>query len=84
MTPELESFIADQVEQGRYRTASEAVRAAVRLLQAEQEATPAERENWRPAGGGFGIHWPDLDEDLSTDGLLRGAPAPGGRSSTAP
>jgi hypothetical protein len=28
------------------------------------------------AGGGFGIHWPDVDEDLSTEGLLRGAPAP--------
>jgi hypothetical protein len=38
-------------------------------------ATPAQRENWQIAGGGFGIHWPDLDEDLSTEGLLRGAPA---------
>ena len=26
--------------------------------------------------GGFGIHWPDLDEDLSTEGLLKGQPAP--------
>jgi hypothetical protein len=40
-------------------------------------ASPAQRSNWRIAGGGFGIHWPDLDEDLSTAGLLRGAPAPG-------
>ena len=39
-------------------------------------ATAAQRANWRPAGGGFGIHWPDIDEDLSTEGLLRGAPAP--------
>ncbi len=39
-------------------------------------ATPAQRENWRPCGGGFGIHWPDIDEDLSTQGLLAGAPAP--------
>ncbi len=39
-------------------------------------ATPAQRANWRLAGGGFGIHWPDVDEDLSTEGLLRGAPAP--------
>ena len=29
------------------------------------------------AGGGFGIRWEELDEDLSTEGLLRGAPAPG-------
>jgi hypothetical protein len=39
-------------------------------------ATAAQRENWKIAGGGYGIHWPDLDEDLSTEGLLRGAPAP--------
>ena len=45
-------------------------------------ATSEQRENWRIAGGGFGIHWPDIDEDLSTEGLLRGAPAPN-RSSAA-
>ena len=39
-------------------------------------ATPEQRKNWKVAGGGYGIHWPDLDEDLSTEGLLRGAPAP--------
>ncbi|MDQ3459924.1 MAG: DUF2442 domain-containing protein [Deinococcota bacterium] len=39
-------------------------------------ATQAERQNWQLAGGGYGIHWPDVDEDLSTEGLLRGAPAP--------
>src|SRR5271166_6133782 len=35
-------------------------------------ATPAQLQNWKIAGGGYGLHWPDLDEDLSTDGLLRG------------
>jgi hypothetical protein len=39
-------------------------------------ATPAQRSNWKLAGAGYGIHWPDIDEDLSTEGLLRGAPAP--------
>lgn len=39
-------------------------------------ATPAERTNWKIASAGYGIHWPDIDEDLSTEGLLRGAPAP--------
>ena len=39
-------------------------------------ATPAQRKNWSVAGGGYGIHWEDIDEDLSTEGLLRGAPAP--------
>lgn len=43
-----------------------------RLLHASME----QRQNWKLAGGGFGIHWPDIDEDLSTEGLLRGAPAP--------
>ncbi len=39
-------------------------------------ATPERLNHWKIAGGGYGIHWPDLDEDLSTEGLLRGAPAP--------
>lgn len=34
--------------------------------------TSAERANWRLVGRGDGIHWPDLDEDLSIDGLLAG------------
>ena len=46
-------------------------------------ATDQQRSNWQVAGGGFGIHWPDIDEDLSTAGLLRGAPAPRNQSSAA-
>lgn len=46
-------------------------------------ATPEARENWEVAGGGYGIHWAEVDEDLSVEGLLRGAPAPGKRTSTA-
>jgi hypothetical protein len=42
-----------------------------RLLDAE----PADRANWQIAGAGYGLHWPSLDEDLSTEGLLRGVPA---------
>jgi len=38
-------------------------------------ATPDARAQWERCSGGYGIHWPDLDEDLSTEGLLRGAPA---------
>jgi len=41
------------------------------------KATPAQRSRWEICGAGFGIHWPDIDEDLSTEGLLAGAPAPG-------
>lgn len=40
-------------------------------------ASPAQRSNWQICGGGYGLHWPDIDEDLSTEGMLRGAPAPG-------
>ena len=39
-------------------------------------ATAEQRRNWEIAGGGYGIHRPDIDEDLSTEGLPRGAPAP--------
>ena len=39
-------------------------------------ATAKQRQRWEIAGGGYGIHWPAIDEDLSTEGLLRGAPAP--------
>ncbi|HEY4255184.1 MAG TPA: DUF2442 domain-containing protein [Chlamydiales bacterium] len=39
-----------------------------KLLKASQK----ERSHWEICGGGFGIHWPDIDEDLSTAGLLRG------------
>lgn len=39
------------------------------------DASPEQRQNWKLSGAGFGIHWPDMDEDLSTEGLLRGAPA---------
>jgi hypothetical protein len=46
-------------------------------------ATSEQRDNWQVSGGGFGIHWPDLDEDLSTQGLLRGAPAPRAAPSAA-
>jgi hypothetical protein len=34
--------------------------------------TPRERNNWQLIGSGEGIHWPDLDEDLSVEGLLLG------------
>lgn len=45
-------------------------------------ATPEQRAHWEIAGGGYGIHWPAVDEDLSTEGLLRGAPAPRGSHAT--
>ena len=38
-------------------------------------AMPEQRAHWEKAGAGYGIHWPDIDEDLSTEGLLLGIPA---------
>jgi hypothetical protein len=42
-----------------------------RLLNATEE----QRNSWEISGGGYGIHWDEIDEDLSTEGLLRGAPS---------
>lgn len=38
-------------------------------------ATPEERESWRLIGKGDGIHWEDIDEDISVEGLLAGNPS---------
>ncbi len=43
----------------------------------------AERRNWRLIGKGLGIHWNDLDEDLSVEGLLAGKPSGESQSSFA-
>ena len=60
------------VELADGRTVSAPLAWYPRLL----HATPQQRSNCVIAGAGYGIHWPELDEDLSVEGLLRGAPAP--------
>lgn len=40
------------------------------------EATPEQRANFKIIGAGEGVHWPDIDEDLSAEGMLYGSPAP--------
>lgn len=47
------------------------------------EATPEQRANWRLIGSGQGIHWPDVDEDISVRGMLDGVPAHRPRSHPA-
>lgn len=39
------------------------------------DATPAQRGNFRIIGEGEGVHWPDVDEDISPEGMLHGVPA---------
>ena len=46
------------------------------------EATPKQRANWRMIGEGHGVHWPDIDEDISAEGMLYGIPAPRPRISS--
>jgi hypothetical protein len=39
------------------------------------EATPEQRNNFEIIGSGLGVHWPDIDEDISATGMLYGIPA---------
>ncbi len=39
-------------------------------------ASETDRQAFEISGGGYGLHWPSLDEDISTEGLLRGAKSP--------
>jgi hypothetical protein len=40
------------------------------------DATPAQRANWQLIGDGYGVHWPEVDEDISAEGMLHGTWAP--------
>ena len=39
------------------------------------EATPEQRQHFEILGDGQGVHWPDIDEDISVEGMLHGVPA---------
>ena len=73
--PEAEevSVTADtlQVELSDGRTLSVPLAWYPRLV----HATPDERNNWELIGNGQGIRWPDLDEDVSVEGLIAGRPS---------
>jgi hypothetical protein len=43
------------------------------------EATPEQRQHYEIIGTGQGVHWPDVDEDISAEGMLHGSPAPRAR-----
>jgi hypothetical protein len=46
------------------------------------EATPKQRANYKIIGDGQGVHWPEIDEDISAEGMLYGTPAPRPRKSS--
>ena len=48
------------------------------------EATPAQRSNFEFIGSGLGVHWPDIDEDISATGMLFGIPAQPRKASAHP
>ena len=62
---------AVQLELNDGRTVSAPLAWYPRLI----HGTPAERAHWRLVGRGVGVHWPDLDEDISVDGVLAGRPS---------
>ena len=71
MTVEVtEDLIVAHLEDGR--TVSVPLAWSWRL----SNATPAQRQHFEIIGTGQGVHWPDVDEDLSALGMLTGVPAP--------
>ena len=64
-----ESALAVGLDDGR--TVSAPLAWYPRLM----HGTTEERNNWRISGAGWGIQWPDLDEDISVKGLLAGNPS---------
>ncbi|MES9903406.1 MAG: DUF2442 domain-containing protein [Sedimenticola sp.] len=65
------------IDLGDGRTIAAPIAWYPRLL----HATPAERENWRLMGKGHGIHWEEIDEDISVESVLAGQPS--GESQTS-
>jgi len=48
-----------------------------------EHATKSERDNWALIGSGIGIHWPDIDEDISVEALVAGTPSNESQASLA-
>ncbi len=48
------------------------------------EATPEQRSHYEIIGNGHGVHWPDVDEDISAVGMLHGTPAPRPKATRQP
>lgn len=59
----------DEMLRGRLSDGRE-INVPVESFPRLRDATPAQRQNWRLIGQGVGIHWEDIDEDVSVEGLL--------------
>ena len=62
------SFIDDAMQVNL--TDGRQVRVPLEWFPKLRDASPEARRNWRLIGKGIGIHWPDLDEDVSLEGML--------------
>ena len=75
--PELDVPAVQSVSVGRQRLIfrladGRAVIAPLEWFPRLVSATVRERRNWELIGAGFGVHWPDLDEDISVENMIRG------------
>ncbi len=53
-----------------FLSAGREIRVPLEWFPKLRDASPEARRHWRLIGKGIGVHWPDIDEDLSLDGLL--------------
>src|SRR4051812_39663641 len=75
--PDLEVPVVSSVSVGRDRLAfhladGRAVIAPLEWFPRLLHGSARERRNWERVGAGYGVHWPDLDEDISVENMLRG------------
>ena len=58
-----------------YLTDGREIRVPLEFYPRLKKATKKQRENYAVIGQGTGIHWPDIDEDLSVEGIVAGRPS---------
>jgi len=74
--PRIADFRVTETEITAYLTDGRCVSVPLAWSWRLSDATAAQRNHWELIGDGIGIRWPDIDEDISIEGMLYGAPAP--------
>ena len=74
-TTSIESISTNKNALKAYLADGRTITVPILLFPRLAAGTPAERNNWRLIGRGHGVHWPDLDEDISVECLLSGLPS---------